>query len=30
MSFAGFVKKALPFAIIQIILATAYVVLFLR
>ena len=30
LSFAGFVKKAFPFAIVQIVLALAYVLLFLR
>jgi Na+/H+ antiporter NhaD/arsenite permease-like protein len=30
MTFIGFVKKAVPFALIQIILATAYVLVFLR
>jgi Na+/H+ antiporter NhaD/arsenite permease-like protein len=30
LTFAGFVKAALPFAIVQIILATIYVLLFLR
>ncbi|MBT8494081.1 MAG: hypothetical protein KJO07_13585, partial [Deltaproteobacteria bacterium] len=30
LSFGGFVAKAAPFAIAQLILATAYVVLFLR
>ena len=29
MSFAGFVKVAVPYATVQIILATAYVLLFL-
>lgn len=30
LSFAGFVKKAAPYALVQIILATAYVLIFLR
>jgi Na+/H+ antiporter NhaD/arsenite permease-like protein len=30
MSFVGFVKKAAPYALVQLILATAYVLLFLR
>ena len=30
LSFAGFVKAAVPFAIVQIVLATAYVLMFLR
>ena len=30
LSFAGFVKKAAPYALVQIILATIYVLLFLR
>ncbi len=30
LSFAGFVKAALPFAVVQIVIATAYVLLFLR
>ena len=30
MSFGGFVKVALPFAIVQIVIATAYVLVFLR
>ncbi len=29
LSFAGFVKKALPYAVVQIVLAIAYVLLFL-
>lgn len=30
LSFAGFVKKAAPYALVQIVLATAYVLIFLR
>ena len=30
LSFAGFVKKAMPFALIQIVLAVAYVLFVLR
>ena len=30
VSFGGFIKMAVPFAIVQIIIATAYVLLFLR
>jgi Na+/H+ antiporter NhaD/arsenite permease-like protein len=30
LSFAGFVKSALPFALVQIVLATIYVLVFLR
>ena len=30
MSFGGFVKMALPFAVAQILLATVYVLVFLR
>ena len=30
LSFAGFVKKALPYAAVQLVLATAYVLVFLR
>ena len=30
MTFVGFIKMAIPFAVIQIVLATAYVLIFLR
>jgi Na+/H+ antiporter NhaD/arsenite permease-like protein len=30
MSFGGFVKMALPYAAVQLVLATAYVLIFLR